>query len=95
MFGFKKNLKSLDISDIDISLKDRKLYINGNLCPYYKGICGKCRALCNVGLINSFWSWKGQIFVKVGENSNKIRISHDQDLIERFADFDFSSYRRS
>ena len=87
---YRKNLKSIDLSDIDESFKESKVFVNDNLRPYYKGIYGKCRSLYNAGKINSFWSWKGEIFIKLSESSNKIGISHDQDLVERFADFDFS-----
>ena len=64
---YRKNLKSIDLSDIDESFKESKVFINDNLCPYYKGIYGKCRSLYNAGRINSFWSWKGDILSFVGE----------------------------
>ena len=86
----RKQLKSVDLSVIDGSFRGQKIFINDNLCPYYRGIYGKCRALCNAGLINSFWSWKGQIFIKIGENSKKVGIAHVQELVEMFPDFEFS-----
>ena len=39
---YRKNLKSIDLSDIDESFKESKVFVNDNLCPYYKEIYGKC-----------------------------------------------------
>ena len=51
---FRKNLKSINLSDTDKSFTESKVYVNDNLCPYYKGIYGKCRSLYKAGRINSF-----------------------------------------
>ena len=34
----RKSLKDIDLSDVNLKLKDSKIFINDNLCPYYKGL---------------------------------------------------------
>ena len=89
--GNRKKLKDLDLSTVHNDLTDKRLFINDNLCPYYKGLYGKCRRLYDAKLIHSFWSWKGGIFFKKSENSRITEIYHDQDLFEKFKNFDFDN----
>ena len=77
----------------NLSLKDSRIFINDNLCPYYKGMFGKCRLLQLDGCIHSFWSWKGSIFYKLTENGRKIKVTHEEDLFSKFNDFDFTKRR--
>ena len=85
----RKSLKDVDLSDVNPKLKDSKIFINDNLCPYYKGLFGKYRLLHLDGLIHSYWSWKGAIFYNLTERGKKIKVSHDQDLFNNFQNFDF------
>ena len=50
---------------------------------------GKSKALHKDKKINKFWSFKGNIYIKIDENDNPLRIGHINDLIERFPDCNY------
>ena len=64
----RKKLK--DINKCEFGFADStKLYINDNLCPYYKGIYGKLSHLKGLDRIHSFWSWKGCLNYKLSTSN--------------------------
>ena len=89
----RKSLKDIDLSDINLSLKDSRIFINDNLYPYYKGLLGKCRLLQLDRCIHSYWSWKGSIFYKLTENGRITKVTHEEDLFGSFNGFDFTKRR--
>lgn len=56
----KKNLKNNNRLN-DIGLGQRRIYVNNNLCPYYRMLWGKCKSLYNEQKITSFWAYNGII----------------------------------
>ena len=63
-------------------LKSR-IYINNNLCGYYKMLWGKTKKLYNMNVINEFWIFNGTLNV-VKNNNPPERITHLNDLIDLF-----------
>ena len=74
IFSKKKTLKE----------QGSRLYINESLCPYYRGIWGKCKKMKLEKKIWSFWTSNGSIRVKLSENSRPNIITHDVDLARLF-----------
>ena len=60
-----------------------KIYINQNLCPYYKKLWSKCSTSWDAKWILSFWVSNGSIRVKL-MNKNVSIITHDCDLEKLF-----------
>ena len=44
MMRVKKDLKDLGATDLDLPA-EKKLYINGSLCPYYRGLQNEIKLL--------------------------------------------------
>ena len=51
----KKKLKNLDIEKYGINDGSR-IYINESLCPYYRGLLGKCKGLWQDKVVASFYT---------------------------------------
>jgi len=75
----KKNLKLLKSEEVDLPSGTR-IYINESLCPYYRGLWGRCKGLEKDKKIHSFWTFNGIIRVKKYQSSDPIAITHDVDF---------------
>ena len=74
------------LSDIGII---ENIYINENLCPYYKTLRYKCKKLWQAKMIYSFWIYGGKVFIQLNENDvEKYPITHVNDLCEKFTEVD-------
>ena len=62
----KKNLKNIDGSKFDFNA-GVKLYINESLCPYYRGLWGKCKKLWLNKVIFSFYTINSILHIKKSE----------------------------
>ena len=62
-----------------------RIFINNNLCGYYKMLWGKTKNLYQRNLIDEFWVFNGKINVVVNA-SPPVRITHTNDLIDLFPD---------
>ena len=82
------------MEDVDLPVQN-KLFINKNLCPYYKILWSKSKKLQSLGKINSFVISGDTIKIKVSENCLPLSITHVDDFGEYFPDIDLSPPRRS
>ncbi len=82
----RKKLKDLTDGQKQ-SLREKKIghkiYINESLCPYYRGLFGKCNALFKKKHLKSFFTINGTIRV-TDNNDNKLVIGHINDLESHF-----------
>ena len=85
----RKRLKDADLSKINYKLKNTKLFIAENLCPYDVALLSTCKQLYTKQKINSCWAWKGSIFFKIGKDDVPIKFNDFDDLYSMFEDFDF------
>ena len=63
-----------------------KIYINNNLCSYYRYLWGKVKSLYLKQLIDSFWVFNGSINLKFLDSNETMKVTHINDLIECFPD---------
>jgi hypothetical protein len=88
LFRNEKKLYSINLEKI--GLQNVKLYINNNLCPYYKLLWSKSKNLYDTNIINRFWVFNGTINVKIGENDTLIhKITHESDITALFPTANF------
>ena len=79
----RKKLKDVDKSKLGFN-EETAIYINHNLCPYYRRLIGKCKFLQRKGRINSCWTYNGIVTLRIKENGAFTVILHDSDLIKLF-----------
>ena len=91
ILGVKKDLKSLDPTELDFP-ENTKIFINESLCPYYRGIWNKCKKLRAIQKIHQFYTISGLIRVKLEETSPPRIITHMVDLKELFPDIDIENF---
>ena len=60
------------------------VYINDNLCSYYKILWQKCKTLWSRKFIHAFWVSNGSIKLKIAHNDRVYPITHNNDLEELF-----------
>ena len=72
-----------------------KLFINKNLCPYYKVLWSKSKRLHSLCKINSFFISGDTIKVKDSEISLPLSITHVDAFGKYFPDIDLSPPERS
>ena len=61
-----------------------KIYINNNLCSYYRYLWGKVKSLYQNELIDSFWVFNGSINLKFLDSNETMKVTHLNDLIDCF-----------
>ena len=94
LLAVKKDLRKLKMEDVGLPGQN-KLFINKNLCPYYKVLWSKSKKLHSLGKINSFFISGDTIKIKVNENSLPLSITHVDDFGKHFLDIDLSPPERS
>ena len=62
-----------------------KVYINNNLCSYYRFLWGKVKSLYNHEAIDSFWVFNGIINIRFNDDEI-MKVTHLNDLIDSFPD---------
>jgi len=63
-----------------------KIYINNNLCGYYKFLWGRVKHLHQKNAIKEFWVFNGTLNIRDDSNNGSHRITHLNDLIDLFPD---------
>ena len=84
----KMNLKDMNLSDIGIT---NKVFINSNLCPFYKMLRWKCRKLFDAVKIDSFWVAGTKVMLRVSEHDVATHVSHDEDINVLFPEEDLEN----
>ena len=79
VLAVKKDLRKIKMEDVGLPGQN-KLFINKNLCPYYKVLWSKSKKLHSLGKINSFFISGYKIKIKVSENSLPLSITHVDDF---------------
>ena len=64
----------------------KNIYINENLCPYYKELSAKGRRLVKKDMIQDTWVRNGTVKIKLKNNKIKT-ITHQNDLDKIFPNF--------
>ena len=94
VWSIKSDLKKLTMEDLELP-GNRKLFLNGSLCTYYKMMWSKSKKLHSLRKIHSFFILGDTIKMRVNENSSLLSITHVDDLGKHFPDFDLSSPSRT
>ena len=94
VLAVKKDLRKIKMEDVGLPGQN-KLFINKNLCPYYKVLWSKSKKLHSLGKINSFFISGDTIKIKVSENSLSFSITHVDDCGKFFPDIDLLPPKRS
>ena len=86
MFKDRKIVEKAKLSNI--------IYINNNLCSYYRYLWGKVKGLYDRNAIDSFWVFNGRINIRFADNPDEVmKVTHLNDLINCFPDHkDLFSY---
>ena len=66
------------------------LFVNKNLCPYYKALWSKSKKVHSFGKINSFFTSGDTSKIKISEKSLSLSVTHVDDCVKFFPDIDLS-----
>ena len=86
----KKDLKSLDTTDLDFP-EGTRIFINESLCAYYCGLWNNCKKLKGMGKLHVFSVSNGTVKVKILENDGAKPITHAVDLKKTFKDINIDN----
>lgn len=64
----------------------KKIYINNNLCSYYRFLWGRVKALYNCEAIDSFWVYNGTVNLRFNDGIETMKVTHLIDLVKTFPD---------
>ena len=64
----------------------KKIYVNESLCPYYRFLHGKCKALWRLGKIHGFAVVNGSVRYRMDDGGNLTKIEHLDDLQNVFGE---------
>ena len=87
VWSIKKDLMKFTMGEFELP-GNKKLFINRNLCPYYKIQWSKSKKLHSLSEIHSFFISGDTIKIRVNENSSPLWITHVDDFGKHFADVD-------
>ena len=73
----KNKLKGMNLCSVGIN---NPVFINHNLCSYYKMLWWRCKKLWYSKYINAFWVSNGTLRLKLTESEHVHTITHSQDL---------------
>ena len=76
----KKKLKNLSNEELGLETNS-KVFVNENLCKYYKLLWSQCKSLWNDKMIFAFWTTNGSLKLKFRQDGRVHTISHLEDLI--------------
>ena len=93
VLAVKEDLRKIKMKDVDPPGQN-KLFVNKNLCPYYKILWSKSKKLHSLGKINSFFISGDTIKTKVSENSLPLSITYVDDFGKYFPDINLSPPER-
>ena len=77
------NKASLGLND------DINIYINDNLCPYYKKLAWKGRKLKRANMISSSWTDNGVLLIRIADGQKPKKIFRETDLDFFFPNFSY------
>ena len=79
----KKKLKSVDIKSVGLP-NVYLIFMNRNLCSYFKYLWSLYKSLHLKKMIHSFWVSNGNVSVKLRENTPMILVTQINDLVRHF-----------
>ena len=85
----QKDLKDLDATDMDL-LAGTNLYINGSLCPHYRGLLHETKKLWSKKKVFSYVTVNSTVRIRLQVKGPYSIITHTDDLKELFQEEDFS-----
>ena len=89
VWSVTRDLQKIKMEDVNLPGQN-KLFINRNLCPYYKVLWSKNKKLHSLGKIFSVYISGDTIKIKVSENSSPLSVTHVDDFGKLFPDIDLS-----
>ena len=90
----KKGSQKIITSDLDLPNTTIKLYINEILCPYYRILWSKSKALFTVDKIHSYFISNGSVKIPLQEKEPSVPITHTGDFEKNFPGVDLSAPRQ-
>ena len=79
--------------DLDLPNTTIKLYLDDSLCPYYRILWSKSKALFTMGKIHSYFISNGSVKIRLQEKEPSIPITHTADFEKYFPGLDSSAPR--
>ena len=93
VLGVKKDIQKITANDLALPSTAIKLYLNESLCPYYRILWSKSKALFTMGKIHSYFISNGSVKIRLQEKGPSIPITHIADFEKYFPGVDLSAPR--
>ena len=90
VLNMKKHIQKITASDLDLPNTTVKLYLNESLCPYYRVLWSKSKALFTIGKIHSYFIPNRSPKKSLQEKEPSIPITHTADFEKYFPGVDLS-----
>ena len=76
----KKDIQKVTATDLDLPNTTIKLYLNESLCPYYRILWSKSKALFTMGKTHSYFISNGSVEIRLQEKGPPIPFTHTADF---------------
>lgn len=86
----KRKVKGLDSSPMDLS-EETIIFVNGSLCPYYRGLWNKCKKLRGKQKVHQYYTLFGLICLQIEKSGQVKIITHMVDLQNLFPNIEIES----
>ena len=88
---FKNKKKLHDIDGEAMGLGSNKIFVNSNLNKYFAKLFWNARLLQKKGKIFRAWYSNETVRIRLTEDSGVVTVSHQNELVNLFPEFDFSA----
>ena len=89
----KKGIQNITATDLNLPNTTVRLYLNESLCPYYRILWSKSKALFTMGKIHSYFISNGSVKIRLQEKGPSIPVTHTADFEKYFPGVDLSAPR--
>ena len=93
VLSVKRDVQKITATDLDLPNNTIKLYLNENLCLYYRILCSKSKAIFTMGKTHSYFISNGSVKIRLQEKEPSIPIAHTADFEKCFPSVDWSAPR--
>ena len=93
VLSVKKDVQKITATDLDLPNNTIKLYLNENLCLYYRILCQKSKAIFTMGKTHSYSISNRSVKIRSQEKGPSIPIKHTADFEKHFPSVDLIAPR--
>ena len=84
VLSVKEDIQKITATDLELPNTTTKLYLSESLCPYYRVLWSKSKALFTMGKVHSYFISSGSVEIRLQQKGPSIPITNSADFEKCF-----------